>query len=82
MTFHLRLEQPTDYRTVEELTREAFWGFTRPTCDEHLLAHKLRQIPAFVPELDYVAEVHGKIVGNVMYSKAKSLLTLIRNTRC
>ena len=35
------------------------------------MVHKLRKIPAFVPELDYVAEVDGKVVGNIMYSKAK-----------
>lgn len=71
MNLVLRLETPDDYRTVEELTREAFWGFTHPTCDEHYLVHLLRNAPAFVPELDYVAEADGKLVGNVMYSKAK-----------
>lgn len=71
MNLTLRLETPNDYRSVEEMTREAFWGYTQPTCDEHYLAHLLRGIPAFVPELDYVAETDGKIVGNVMYSKAK-----------
>ena len=67
----LRQETPSDYHAVEELTREAFWGFTHPTCDEHYLAHLLRNVPAFVPELDYVAEAGGRLVGNVMYSKAK-----------
>ena len=67
----LRQETPSDYHAVEELTREAFWGFTHPTCDEHCLAHLLRNVPAFVPELDYVAEAGGRLVGNVMYSKAK-----------
>lgn len=71
MDINLRLERPEDYRLVEELTREAFWGMNHPSCDEHLLVHKLRKIPAFVPELDFVAEVDGKIVGNIMYSKAK-----------
>lgn len=70
MDLNLRLEQPADFHAVEELTRDAFWEFSQPTC-EHLIAHKLRQVPAFVPELDYVAESDGKIVGNVMYSKAK-----------
>lgn len=56
---------------VEELTREAFWGTNNPSCDEHFLVHKLRTVPAFVPELDFVAEDDGKIVGNIMYSKAK-----------
>ncbi|NLA61406.1 MAG: GNAT family N-acetyltransferase [Firmicutes bacterium] len=71
MDIRLRLEEPADYRFVEELTREAFWGLNQPGCDEHLLVHKLRKIRAFVPELDFVAEVQGKIVGNIMYSKAK-----------
>lgn len=71
MNIHLRLEQPQDYRIVEELTREAFWGMNHPDCDENLLVHKLRFVSAFVPELDYVAVVDGKIVGNVMFSKGK-----------
>lgn len=71
MDINLRLEKPADYRLVEELTREAFWGMNHPSCDEHLLVHKLREVPAFVPELDFVAEVDRKIVGNIMYSKAK-----------
>lgn len=71
MNITLRLEQPDDYRTVEELTREAFWGLNHPDCDEHFLAHRLRKSPGFVPELDYVAEADGKLVGNIMYSKGK-----------
>jgi len=69
----IRLEQPEDYRAVEELTREAFWGFMdHTTCDgEHLLVHKLRKLPAYIPELDFVAEVRGKLVGHVIYSRAK-----------
>lgn len=71
MNIYLRLEQPQDYRIVEELTREAFWGLNHPDCDEHLLAHKLRLSLGFVPELDYIAVVDGKIVGNVMFSMGK-----------
>ena len=71
MNIHIRLETLTDHRAVEELTREAFWGFSNPTCDEHYLVHILRNRPTFVPELDYIAEVDGQLVGNVMYSKAK-----------
>jgi predicted N-acetyltransferase YhbS len=71
MNITLRLEQPQDYFIVEKLIREAFWGINHPDCDEHLLAHKLRFVSAFVPELDYVAEVDGKIVGNVIFSKSK-----------
>ncbi len=71
MHLTLRLETPEDHRAVEELTREAFWGFTRPTCDEHYLVHLLRQVPAFVPELNCVAEADGKLVGHIIYSRAK-----------
>lgn len=73
MKLTIRLETPEDYRAVEELTREAFWGcMEHPTCDgEHLIVHRLRGLPAFVPELDFVAEAEGKIVGHVIYSRAK-----------
>lgn len=73
MNINLRLETPADYRAVEELTREAFWINTdrRDYIDEHFLVHKLRTASAFVPELDYVAEVNGKLVGNILYTKAK-----------
>ena len=73
MNITLRLEQPKDYRAVEELTREAFWGsMNHPTCDgEHLLVHKLRDLPSFVPELDFVAEADGQLAGHIIYSTAK-----------
>jgi len=71
MNLSIRLEKPEDYRAVEELTREAFWGCFHPTCDEHYLVHLLREAKSFVPELDFVAESEGRLVGNVMYSEAK-----------
>ena len=42
---NIRLEQPGDYRAVENLTREAFWNVYRPGCMEHCVLHKLRQDP-------------------------------------
>lgn len=65
----LRTEQPPDFPVVERLTREAFWNVNVPGCDEHYLAHTLRSHPAFVPELDFVAELEGKVVGNIMYAR-------------
>ena len=66
----LRNEVVSDYRTVEELTREAFWNHYVPGCDEHYLMHIIRDSEAFIKELDIVAEVDGKIVGNIVYTKA------------
>lgn len=70
-TLTIRLEQPSDYRTVELLTRDAFWGSDTPRCNEHLLVHLLRNSPGFIPQLDFVAECDGRIVGNIMFSRAR-----------
>ncbi len=67
----LRLETPQDARAVEELVREAFWGSIGPRCDEHYLVHIIRSSPALVPQLNYVAEVDGQLVGQVTFTLAK-----------
>ncbi len=71
MNIKIRLENEKDHKTVENLTRDAFWDLFQPGCDEHILAHKLRKAEAFIPELDFVAEEGRRIVGNIMYSRAK-----------
>ena len=67
----LRKEIVSDYRIVEELTREAFWNHHVPGCDEHYLLHIMRQDASFISELDIVAEIEGKIVGNIVYTRGK-----------
>lgn len=70
----VRLETKKDYRETESMVREAFWDVYKPGCDEHLVLHKLRKVPAFVEELDFVACDTGdnnKIVGNIVYTEAK-----------
>jgi predicted N-acetyltransferase YhbS len=67
----LRNETPSDHWIVENLTREAFWNQYAPACMEHYLLHILRDSDAFIPELDVVAEVDGKLVGNIVYTKAQ-----------
>ncbi|MCD8480691.1 MAG: hypothetical protein LRZ88_11080 [Candidatus Cloacimonetes bacterium] len=69
----LRLETAKDHREVEELTREAFWNENVPGCDEHYLVHTIRNTEAFIPELDFVAVLDGKIVGNIMYARSRVL---------
>ncbi len=67
----IRLETPADYREVENLTREAFWNVYRPGCLEHYILHSYRGKPDFVPELDFVLEKNGTIIGHVMYVRSE-----------
>jgi len=67
----IRLETEKDWRSVENVTREAFWNVYRPGCLEHYIVHQYRQRPDFVKELDYVLEENGMIVGHIMYSRAQ-----------
>ena len=76
----IRLEQPSDYREVENLTREAFWNVYRPGCYEHFVLNQFRSNPGFIPELDLVMEEDDKIMGHIMFSKAE--LVLDDGTRC
>jgi len=71
MSILIRLEEENDFKNVENITREAFWDVYRPGCNEHLLVHKIRKVPAFVKELSYVACENDKVVGNIVYSRAK-----------
>ena len=70
----IRLEQPGDYREVENLTREAFWNVYRPGCTEHFVLNQYRDNPDFIPKLDLVMEEDGRIIGHVMFSRAELLL--------
>ncbi len=64
----IREEQPEDFKTVENLTREAFWNVYHPGCTEHYVLHCYRSKPGFVPELSLVLETKGQIIGHVMYA--------------
>ena len=69
--YTIRLETPADYAEVEALTREAFWNVYRPGCLEHYVLHCLRNDPDFVPELDFVLEKDGRIIGHVVFVRAE-----------
>jgi len=64
------LEKKDEYREVENLIREAFWNVYRPGCLEHYVIHRLRDDPAFVPELDLVMEKDGRLIGQTMYMRS------------
>ena len=61
---NIRNETPADYRSVEALTRRAFYNLYVPGCHEHYLVHVMRGHPDFVPELDFVLELDGEVYVN------------------
>ena len=68
--YTIRWEEEKEYREVENLVREAFWNVYRPGCLEHYVLHQLRSDPAFVPELDFVMEKDGQLIGQNMFMRA------------
>ena len=66
----IRLERKEEYRKTERLVREAFWNVYRPGCLEHYVLNQLRNDPAFVPELDFVMEKDGQLIGQNIFVRA------------
>lgn len=69
--YSIRVEEERDYSTVEGLVRKAFWNVYRPGCTEHYVLHHLRSNPDFIPELAFVMEADGKIIGQNVFVKAQ-----------
>ena len=67
----IRPERESDHRNTESLTRESFWNVYRPGCMEHYLLHCLHDAPGFVPELNFVMEKDGKLIGQVIYVRSE-----------
>lgn len=68
--FKIRKEQQHEQHAVENLVREAFWNVYRPGCLEHYVMHCLRKDSDFIPELNFVMEVEGQLIGQAMCMKA------------
>lgn len=56
---------------MEELIRKAFYNLYVPGCTEHYLARVMRGHEDFIPELDLVLELDGRVIGSILYTKAK-----------
>lgn len=69
--YTIRREKIEEHRQVENLVRESFWNVYRPGCLEHYVLHCLRDDPAFVPELDFVMEKDGCLIGQNIFMRAK-----------
>ena len=66
----IRLERTEEHRETETLVREAFWNVYRPGCLEHYLLNQLRNDEAFVPELNFVMEKDGRLIGQNIFMRA------------
>ena len=66
----IRLEKKEEQHAVENFVRENFWNVYRPGCLEHFVLHKLRDDEDFVPELDFVMEKDGRIIGHIIFVRA------------
>lgn len=72
----IRVQRASDEMEIEALTRLAFWSEDRFIeegigCEEHYLIRLLRQCEAYIPELEMVYLLDGKIVGHILYTMAK-----------
>ncbi len=66
----IRNERPEDYRRVEEITRKAFWNLYCPGANEHYLVHTMRGHKDYIPELSFVIEEDGEIIGSIHFTHA------------
>lgn len=67
----IRQETFDDYKEVYELITEAFATAEHADGTEQDLVAALRKGNAFLPELSLVAELDKKIVGHILFTKAK-----------
>lgn len=66
----IRPEQPNDYKETELMAMRSFWNKYWPGATEHFLIRIIRESADYLPEISRVAELDGKIVGAVFYTKA------------
>lgn len=72
MKIHIRKEVAADYEAILRLTYAAFQTLDYPgrrRMDEHYFISLLRNSPLVIPELCFVAEYEGEIVGHILYAK-------------
>jgi len=78
MKLNVRRETEKDFIEVEQVTYKAFHSALldgqfpwQEVADEHLVVHHLRKSMAYIPELSFVVEGEGKILGHIMLTKAR-----------
>lgn len=67
----IRQAEEKDWAAIYEVVREAFSSAEHADGNEQDLVNALRRGEAFIAELSLVAEANGKIIGHIMFTKAK-----------
>lgn len=67
----IRQESEKDYEEVYTVVKEAFATAEHADGTEQDLVVSLRGSEAFLPQLSLVAEIEGKIVGHILFTKGK-----------
>jgi predicted N-acetyltransferase YhbS len=66
----IRKEESKDYESIYFVVKSAFESAEHADGNEQDLVNSLREGNSFIPELSLVAEIDGKIIGHIMFTKA------------
>jgi predicted N-acetyltransferase YhbS len=71
MNLLIRQEEKKDHDAVYQVVKTAFETMEKANGDEQDLVNRLRKSEAFIPELSLVAEIDGKIIGHILFTRMK-----------
>ncbi|WP_425757152.1 GNAT family N-acetyltransferase [Ihubacter sp. rT4E-8] len=66
----IRKEEAKDREIIYSVVKAAFDRAEHSDGNEHDLVNSLRKSEAFIPELSFVAEIDGKLIGHILFTKA------------
>ena len=67
----IRQEHNKEFHSIYALVKAAFESAEHADGNEPDLVNALRKSDSYIPELSLVAEIDGKIVGHIMFTKLK-----------
>lgn len=68
--YTIRLEKKEAQHAAEALVRESFRNVYRPGCLKHFVLNRMREHPDFIPELSFVLEKDGALIGQNVFVRA------------
>ena len=74
---NIRTEKPEDYDSIYAVIKAAFDSAEHADGNEPDLVATLRKGENYIPELSLVAEENGKIIGHIMFTKARVGQTIV-----